>query len=65
MEKREILSRQKIFREINCLVISLVKRWFHEIFVKKVRISLISKLTVWKNEKLSLTKKYFVKSTIS
>ena len=33
---REILSYRKIFRQINYLVNSLVKRCFHEIFAKEV-----------------------------
>ena len=66
-----LLSPKKIFRQItslNCKFISKYIRYFHEIFAKNVweRISAISTLCarkVWKNEKLSLTEKYFVKST--
>ena len=46
-KSRKFLLTEKMFREINSLVISLAKRCFHEIFVKKVweRISVIS--TLW------------------
>ena len=36
VEKQEILSHGKKIREIRSLVISLVKRYFHEIFAIKV-----------------------------
>ena len=38
LEKREILVTEKLFREINSLVTSLVKRCFHEIFAKVTKI---------------------------
>ena len=55
-------SRWKKFREINSLVISLVKRWFDEkliYFSVKIVIACVHSdvCTVWRNEKFSLTEK--------
>ena len=38
VEKREILSHQKIFRQINSLVTYLVIRYFHEFFSRLINL---------------------------
>ena len=61
MEKWEIYSHQKEFRQINSLVISLVKPLISRIFCQKcVRLNCsIFHSVVWKNDKFSLTKEIF------
>ena len=56
LEKWKIYFHWKKFRQINYFVISLVNRYFHEIFAKKVWKHSASAL-LWKNKNLQSVKK--------
>ena len=69
MEKREILSHQKEFRQINYLVTSLVKMFLsRNFFQQRLRVNFQNFHTVhsdvWKNDEFTLTEKNLVKATI-